>query len=335
MLRFFSDLGNQKIEELKLKSNEGKTLKPGVRLYAKVLKKNGTNYMLSLNGDNILAKSERELQIGQLVKLKIEKITEKNELIVKIEEDETNNISKKSNITLEVSKEELIKIKKEILRLSVEEKIYLTNTEVEELVEGLDKFHKRGKEINPPLIKALILMKKLHLNGEEIFEGLRKYYGREVENRISIKNLLLDLKKEIEYLEDEKDTFSKGLNKLNELNDKQGFLAFLFGIKEFYKPISVQIKKEGINREFSKENMNITIKLELEKLGKLDIELNIWKKRVNINFMFYNEFNREIFSDLTDFEKNIEKIGYIVEEIHIGRKVEEKIGEIGNINYRI
>lgn len=333
MLKFFSDLGNKKIEEMKLKSNEGKKLKPGVRVYAKVIKKNGSNYLLSLNGDSILAKSERELQIGQLVRLKIEKITEKNELIVKIEEDNSNVV--KNNNSLEEKKEELIKIKKEILRLSVEEKIYLTNTEVEELVEGLDKFHKRGKEINSPLIKALILMKKLHVNEEDIFEGLRKYYNKEVENRISIEHLLADLKKEIKYLEEERDEFSKGLNKLNELNDKQGFLAFLFGIKEFYKPISVQVKKEGLNREFSKENLNITIKLELEVLGKLDIDMNIWKKRVNMNFMFYNDFDRGIFKDLKNFEKNIEKLGYIVEEIHIGRKVEDKIGEIGNINYKI
>lgn len=332
MLKFFSGLGSKKIEELKLKSNEGKELKPGVRVYAKVLKRNGNKYLLNLNGHSILAISERELKKDELVRLKIERISDKNELIVKIED----GLSPKENGDKGLSMiEELIKIKREILRLSVEEKIYLTNSEVEELVEGLDKFHKRGNSITDDLIKALIVMKKLHINNEEIFEGLRKYFMKDVEFRMNIKNIFSDFKKEIEYLEKEEDSFSKGLNKINEINDKQGFIAFLLGIKEFGRPVSVQVKKEGVNREFSKDTINLVIKMELKNLGKLDIEIIIWKKRANINFMFYNDIDRSIFSDIHNFEKSIEKIGYVVEEIHIGRKVEEKVGEIGNINYKI
>ena len=331
MLKFFSDIGSKKIEELKLKSNEGKDLKPGVRVYAKVLKRNGNKYLLSLKGHNILAVSERELEKDQIVRLKIEKITDKNELIVKIEEENDG----KSTERVVNKIEELVKIKREILRLSIEEKIYLTNTEVEELVEGLDKFHKRGKNISEDLIKALIVMKKLHINDEEIFEGLRKYYLKDVEFKIGLRNVYEGLKKEVEYLEKEEDSFAKGMNKVNEINDKQGFLALLFGIKEFSNPISVQIKKEGLGRSFSKDDINILIKLEFEKLGKLDIEINIWKKRANINFMFYNDIDKGLFSDMEVFQRNIEKIGYVVEEIHIGRKTEEKVGEIGNINYKI
>jgi hypothetical protein len=268
-------MGSKKIEELKLKSNEGKELKPGVRVYAKVLKRNGNKYLLSLKGHSILAVSERELEKDQLVRLKIEKITDKNELIVKIEEE--TEIKSSDKVVSKI--EELVKIKREILRLSIEEKIYLTNTEVEELVEGLDKFHKRGKNISEDLIKALIVMKKLHINSEEIFEGLRKYYLKDIEHKIILRNVYEGLKKEIEYLEKEEDTFSKGLNKINEINDKQGFISLLLGVKEFSNPISVHLKKEGPGRSFSKEDINILIKFESEKLGKLDVEVNIWKKK--------------------------------------------------------
>jgi hypothetical protein len=51
--------------------------------------------------------------------------------------------------------------------------------------------------------------------------------------------------------------------------------------------------------------------------------------------MFYNDVDKGIFSNIEVFQKNIEKMGYVVEEIHIGRKTEEKVGEIGNINYKI
>lgn len=332
MLKFFSELGSKKVEEMKLKSNEGKELKPGTKVYAKVLKSNGNKYLLNLNGYSILAKSEKELKEGQLVKLKIEKVTDKNELIVKVADE-----NKKPQAFTPVAKEadELLKIKREILKLSIEEKIYLNNTEVEELVEGLDKFRKRGKSVTEDLIKALIVMKKVDNHDEDVFIGLRKYYAGETDKNINIKTVLKDLKKEIEKLEKNKDILSKGVNTVNKINDKQGFLALLLGIKEFDHPVSIQIKKEGKNREFSKDNLNLTIKLELEKLGKLDVLVNIWKRRLNLNFMFYGEVDKRRFVDLKSLEKNIEKLGYIVEEIHIGRKAEEKIGDIGNINYRV
>lgn len=332
MLKFFSDLGSKRVEEMKLKSNEGKELKPGTRVYAKVLKSNGNKYLLSLNGNSILAKSERELEIGQLVKLRIEKITDKNELIVRLDEDIKEN---KETVNKSFNGNNLLAIKKEILKLSIEEKIYLSNVEVEELVEGLDKFHKRGKEITADLIKALIVMKKGKIGSEDIFEGLRRYYSNEPANEMSIKNIYEDIKDEIKYLSKNEDIFAKGVNAVNDINENQGFLAFLFGIKEFAKPISIQMKKEGIGRKFSKESINIVIKFELESLGKFDVNINIWKKRLNLSFMFYQEVDKSRFVNLKELEKNMEKLGYIVEEIHIGRKAEEKVGEIGNINFKV
>jgi hypothetical protein len=45
--------------------------------------------------------------------------------------------------------------------------------------------------------------------------------------------------------------------------------------------------------------------------------------------------DKKTFTNLKELKKRIEDIGYAVESIHINRRAESKVGDIGNINYKI
>lgn len=334
MLKLFSGFVTQKVEDMKLKSNEGKDLKPGQTVYAKVIKADKGVYLLNLKGEKIVARSERTLKEGELVKLKIERITDKNELIVKIDDEENKKIEG-INIAPKDNKDLLTLLKKEILKQSIEEKIFLNNKELEDIVAGLEHYQEKGGEIKDDLIKTLLFMKKHKINDGEVFDGLRKYFGKNVESKLEIVNIEKELKKEVQNFKEGKDHFAKGINAINEVSIEQGYLNILFGLVGFLKPIHVEFKSESKNKELNSDSLTIVIKLQLEKLGKLDIVINIWKRKIELYFLTYEDIDKKVFTDLKELQKKLEKIGYEVDGIHIGRRSENKVGDIGNINYKI
>jgi hypothetical protein len=331
MLKLFQNMAMQKIEEQRLKNSENKEIKPGALLYAKVIKAESNMYLLNLKGQKILAKSERPLKEGELVKLRIEKINEDNQLIVKIEDE-----PKKTDGTVSKENPEMLSLlKKEILKHSMEEKIYLNNKEIDELALGLEHYQEKGKEIEESLVKTLLFVKKHGYTDEETFNGLRKFYSKKVDKGLPLEKLSENLKKEVESFKEESTALAKGLNKINSVSVEQGYLNIIFALVGFFKPIQVEFKAENKEKELEKDNMTIVIKLQLEYLGKLDISINIWKKKIELYFITYDDVDKRVFKNLKELKKRLEDIGYIVEGIHISRRVENKAGDIYNINYRI
>lgn len=333
MLKLLQNIAMQKVEASKLKSSEAVEIKPGATIYAKVIKAEAGLYLLNLQGEKILAKSERTLREGELVKLKIERVTSNNELIVKVEEE-----NKKENplkIIIKEEKDLIPFIKKEVLKYSVEEKIYLNNKELDEIVLGLEHFREKGKEIEESLIKTLLFVKKHGFTDEETFNGLRKYYADSIDKELDIKDLGKQLKREVLSFKEEKTAFAKGLNQINKVGYEQGYLNIVFGLVGFLKPIHVEFKAENKEKELNSDNLTIVIKLQLEKLGKLDIVINIWKRKIELYFLTFEDIDKKVFTDLKDLKKALEEIGYEVDGIHISRRAEHKIAEIGNINYKI
>lgn len=334
MLKLFQNLAMQKVEEQKLKASENKEIKPGATIYAKVIKAEKGMYLLNLKGEKILAKSERPLKEGELVKLKIERVTANNELIVKIHEDD---VKKPETAVLQTKENrELIPLlKKEVLKHSVEEKIYLNNKELDELVHGLEHYREKGKEIEESLIKTLLFVKKYGYTDEDTFNGLRKYFGRKTEKELPLENLEKTLKSEVESLKDESSPLSKGLNRINGISIEQGYLNIIFGLVGFLKPIQVEFKAENRDKKLEKDNLTIVIKLQLEKLGKLDIVIHIWKRKIELQFVTYEDIDKKVFKDLKELKKRLEETGYSVESIHVSRRMENKTGDVYNINYKV
>lgn len=334
MLKLFQNIAMQKIEAQKLKSTENKELKPGATIYAKVIRAENGVYLLNLKGEKILAKSERPLKEGELVKLKIERVSSNNELIVKIADEETKKTETITPLTKE-NNELFSLLKKEVLKHSIEEKIYLNNKELDELVLGLEHFKEKGKEIEESLIKTLLFVKKHGYTDEETFNGLRKYYSKKVEKELDIRHLEKALKEEVESFKEEKTPLAKGLNQINKVSIEQGYLNIVFGLVGFLKPIQVEFKAETKEKELNSDNLTIVIKLQLEKLGKLDIVINIWKRKIELYFLTYENIDKKVFKDLKELKKRLEDIGYMVESIHISRRSENKAGDVYNINYKI
>lgn len=334
MLKLFQNIAMQKIEAQKLKSTENKELKPGAIIYAKVIRAEKGMYLLNLKGEKILAKSERTLKEGELVKLKIERVSSNNELIVKIA-DEEGKKSENLNILTKENSELFPLLKKEVLKHSIEEKIYLNNKELDELVLGLEHYKEKGKEIEESLIKTLLFVKKHGYTDEETFNGLRKYYSKKVDKELELKDLEKTLKEEVLSFKEEKTSLAKGLNQINKVSIEQGYLNIVFGLVGFLKPIQVEFKAETKEKEINSDNLTIVIKLQLEKLGKLDIIINIWKRKIELYFLTYENIDKKVFKDLKELKKRLENIGYSVENIHISRRSENKTGDVYNINYKI
>lgn len=334
MLKMFQNIAMQKIEAQKLKASENKEIKPGATIYAKVIKAENGMYLLNLKGEKILAKSERPLKEGELVKLKIERVSANNELIVKIADEEIKK-GENINILTKDNRELIPLLKKEVLKHSMEEKIYLNNKELDELVLGLEHYREKGKEIDESLIKTLLFVKKHGFTDGETFDGLRRYYGKKVDKELPLENLHEILKEEVEALKDENTPLAKGLNKINSISMEQGYLNVIFGLVGFLKPIQVEFKAENKDKELNSDNLTIVIKLQLEKLGKLDIVINIWKRKIELYFMTYENIDKKQFKNLKELKKRLEDIGYMVENIHISRRVENKTGDVYNINYKV
>ena len=119
------------------------------------------------------------------------------------------------------------------------------------------------------------------------------------------------------------------------MNYEKGYLNIIFGLVGFLKPITVEFKAETPNNQMEKENLTIVIKLELEKLGKLDIIINIWRKKIELFFVTYSDIDKKTFTNLDELKNRLENVGYIVENIHISRRSENDVGDIGAINYKI
>lgn len=335
MLKMFQNIAMKNAEAAILKNSESREIKPGTIIFAKVIKAENGMYLLNLKGEKILAKSERTLKEGELVKLKIERVNSNNELIVKIY-DEDSKKSEGINLATKENRDLIPLIKKEVLKYSIEEKIFLNNKELDEIVLGLEHYKEKGREIEESLIKTLLFVKKYNINDEETFNGLRKYYAEKIDRELNIKDLEQQIKDEVRSFKEETTSFAKGLNKINSVNIEQGYLNIVFGLVGFLKPIHVEFKAENLEKELNPDNLTIVIKLQLEKLGKLDIVINVWKRKIELYFMTYEDgIDKKTFTNLKELKKRIEDIGYAVESIHINRRAESKVGDIGNINYKI
>ena len=330
MLKMVHTMQVKKLEQELINSLEKNILRPGKIVSAKVLKAENGLYLLSLNGEKVQAKSEKPLKEGELVKLKIEKLDSEGKIIVKI----ADSNEKKEAINY-ANKELISSIKKEVLKQSVKEKIFLSNKELDEIVLGLDHYKEKGNEIEDNLIKTLLFVKKHNINDEETFNSLRKYYAKKIDHSLDIENLEIQLKEEIKYLKEENTPFAKGTNTVNQVNYEKGYLNIIFGLVGFLKPITVEFKAETPNNQMEKENLTIVIKLELEKLGKLDIIINIWRKKIELFFVTYSDIDKKTFTNLDELKNRLENVGYIVENIHISRRSENDVGDIGAINYKI
>lgn len=205
----FQNMAMKNMENSLLKSGENKEIKSGTIIYAKVIKAEGGMYLLNLKGEKILAKSERPLKEGELVRLKVDRVNSNNELIVKIYDEEAKKAEGSTQVT-KATVDLIPLIKKEVLKYSIEEKIFLNNKELDEIVLGLEHYKEKGKEIEESLIKTLLFVKKHNIKDEETFNGLRKYYAEKIERELTIDNLEKQLKEEVRSFKEENTVFFKG-----------------------------------------------------------------------------------------------------------------------------
>ncbi|TDT68083.1 hypothetical protein EV215_1804 [Hypnocyclicus thermotrophus] len=324
MFKFIEQIANKIIDKQDITH-----LKPGMIVNARVLNNNKNSVILYMNGIKIEAKSNKNIKINSVVKLKIVDI-KNNEIFVKIIDE--NNVEFINKIKTDID------IQKEFMTILVKEKIFLKSDEIKKLVKKYGLFSKEKQDIY--LQKSLIIANELNeLNNNDKIELLRKYFlyenGKLEIKKIDInKKLFENLKKEYSNFKINNEELYKACKSYNEYSQKYNYLVYMFGLKTINKPIIIKEKINLKNKEEKEVNKEFIIIIEFEKLGKIKLELVIKNKNIYINFEFEKMLSKsEILKKIEITKEKLKKIGYnlIVKDIFI--KI-DSIQKIDNLNLK-
>lgn len=325
MFKIFEKIISNSIKEQRFENQKNIQLKPGIKVYAKVIKTNGDKALLDLKGLKILAVSNRELKAGEIVKLEVLKVRE-NEIFVKLAESETM-----ADTQPEVKE---IDIKKLLLSLSIEEKIFLKNHEIDDI---LKKYKSLAEKTNDTsLLKALLVAEKLERTNPDIISSLKAYYDGEIRReKLKVDDKLSEnLKRELDKIISGREASDRGMNILNKLNGDLALLSFLFAIENLLKPLSMSIKKYKKKEIENRKIYDLIIKTEFNRLGMVETHILIKETKVFLHFYFEKIINRDKF--IKNMEKYRDKFkikGFVIEDISLSTKLHEE-HKVGNINIR-
>jgi hypothetical protein len=301
-------------------------LKPGMIVNARVLDNKKNSVVLYMNGIKIEAKSNKNIKVNSVVKLKITDI-KNNEIFVKIIDENSVEFIDKSKSDID--------IQKEFMTLLVKEKILLKPEKIKELVKKYKMFDKEKQNIF--LQKALIIANEINkLNDNERIELLRKYFlyeNGELEfKKIEINEKLFEnLKQEYIKFQNTNEELYEVCKAYNEYNQKYGYLLYMFGLITVDKPIIV---KEKIVSENKKEEKEFIIIIEFKRLGRVKLTITIKNKDIYTKFEFEKMVSKvEILKKIEITKDKLKKIGYnlIVSDILI--KI-DNIQKIDNLNLK-
>lgn len=325
MFKLFEKIISNSIKEQRFENQKNIQLKPGIKIYAKVIKTNGDKALLDLKGLKILAVSNRELKTGEIVKLEVLKVKE-NEIFVKLAEN--GGKAEKPKELVEAD------IKKLLLSISIEEKIYLKNHEIEDILKKYKKLAEKPNDTS--LLKALLVAEKLERTNPDIISSLKAYYDGEIKrDKVKLNEKLSEnLKKEIEKIVSGREASDRGMNILNKLNGELALLSFLFAIETLLNPLSMSIKSYKKQEENRKKIYDIILKTEFARLGMVETHIFIKETKIYLHFYFEKMINRgQFFKKIEKYKENFNLKGFMIEDITVSTKLREE-HKAGNINIR-
>ncbi len=257
---------------------------------------------------------EKENNINNSEQKKVEDEPEKKEIQQKTENSDTFNLKERSrlkeknlniiqNSNREYAKEAVEKYGKQEIKESIPEKNMIK--EIGKFVAEKEMELKRntGEESLKTLVK--LENSQIGLNSEA-FKLLHSFYKTEAKNEITIdENLKENIKNFIKTISEGESSEAKGTLLANAINRSHGdnTLEFILNIAQFKSPCEIKIAQQESSSENSqvKNTKYMTIKLELEKLGKVSVTVFLDDKRsTDIIFTVEDESKKKIFLDEND-----------------------------------
>lgn len=302
-------------------------LKPGDTLFSKVIDFEDGKALLNIKGTELIAESKRFLQKGDIIKIRVQNVSGEK-VFVEIP-DESEIIALKKDLS---AKESFNKLKDITIKESIKENIILKERNIKNVVKTYqNNFGKNSEKIDRSTIKTLLLMEKNGVgDSKKLFEDIRSYVKKDFGNSIELdKNFKENLKNAISNLSSNETSFDRGLNLVNNLRNlnEENIFEYMFFMGENNQPaeIKIEYEKEEDEKTVSKKNALISINLDLRKLGKLEVKVNLWKNVIDILFNLENGENK----DLINITKNklVEKLeakGFKIGDIGVRTLIEDE-----------
>lgn len=308
-------------------------LKPGETVNARVHSYEKGKALINIKGTDILTTVNRELKKGELVKLKIEEIGN-DRLLMSVQDKEVKskdfkNISNKN-----------IEFQEKILSQALNEKIYLDEEKIKNIISKYEKYNEKFQEKPKELLRALIFLEANEVKeSENLIENLIEYINETDFEKIKEEEDIKEfLKKAIEKPEIDDNKTKKGqdlLNSINKMNEKNE-IEFITGFYNENEKAKIKIKYEekGKDGKIKPENVYISIKLDLEKIGEIEIKISIWKKKIDLIFVVEEEIEKkEILKNIEDLKERVKKTGFDISDVRV-KNNENKEYKIKGVNLK-
>jgi len=240
-----------------------------------------------------------------------EDLKEKNSKFINLEvslKQDNNKLKEKSLNIIQNSNKEIIKE----LTGEYSEKDSCKRVENKNIIKELGKFIAEkeiefNKNKESETLKTLVKLENslLGLN-PEAFKLLHSFYGQEMAEKIEInENLKESIKSFIKNISEGESNEAKGTLVANVINRSEGnnTLEFILNIAQFKSPCEIKIIQEDGSKESEVKKIKyFTVKLDLEKLGKMAVTVFLnYKNSIEIYFAVENEEKKKLVA--SEFDK--------------------------------